>query len=803
VDVKGCSQNFTLNCEVQVNLSHPPRFCSHNLVEMKKVFTLFGLMALFFGNQLVAQDNPCGVEGIVVEASNFQYAPAALEIEAGQTVVWVNVGGTHDVNGLASTLNEDWNNPETFYIGTATGNMDGVCLGSHTFTVEGTYNYDCSIGSHAANGMVATITVNPAQMSNSVVDIIVNSDDHTLLEAAVGAAGLVDALSGEGPFTVFAPTDDAIVALTEALEITAEDLLALPNLGDILQYHVVGASAYAADLSDGQMIETLLGEDVTVSITADGVFINNAQVTVADVAADNGVVHVIDAVLLPPAPPTTTVVDIIVNSEDHTLLEAAVGAAGLVDALSGEGPFTVFAPTDAAVVALTEALEITAEDLLALPNLGDILQYHVVGAEAYAADLTDGQMIETLIGEDVTVSITADGVFINNAQVVVADLAADNGVVHVIDAVLLPPTPETTTVVDIIVGSEDHTVLEAAVGAAGLVDALSGEGPFTVFAPTDAAFDALLEALEVTAEELLAYPGLADVLQYHVVGAEAYAADLSDGQMIETLLGEDVTVSITADGVFINNAQVIVADLAADNGVVHVIDAVLVPPTPETTTVVDIIVNSEDHTLLEAAVVAAGLVDALSGEGPFTVFAPTDAAVVALTEALEITAEELLALPNLGDILQYHVVGAEAYAADLSDGQMIETLQGGNVTVSITAEGVFINQAQVIVADLAADNGVVHVIDAVLLPPTSNVAELASFELNVFPNPVAGGVFNMTGNWEAGASIEIFELTGRKVFETTTTQNTVTVSTEGWAAGTYAVRVADGISTATKMFLVD
>ena len=237
---------------------------------MKKVFYLFGLIALFFGNQVVAQDNPCGVEGIVVEASNFQYAPAALEIEAGQTVVWVNVGGTHDVNGLSSTLGENWENPETFYIGTVTGNMDGVCLGSHTFTVEGTYDYDCSVGSHAANGMVATITVNPAQVSNTVVDVIVNSDDHTLLEAAVGAAGLVDALSGEGPFTVFAPTDEAIVALTEALEITAEQLLALPNLGDILQYHVVGASAYAADLSDGQMIETLVGEDVTVSITADG-----------------------------------------------------------------------------------------------------------------------------------------------------------------------------------------------------------------------------------------------------------------------------------------------------------------------------------------------------------------------------------------------------------------------------------------------------------------------------------------------------------------------------------------------------
>lgn len=647
-----------------MNLLNSTRFCSHNLVKMKKVFYLFGLMALFYGNQLVAQDNPCGVEGVVVEASNYQYAPAALEIEAGQTVAWVNVGGFHDVNGVESSIGENWNNPETFSTGAVTGNMEGVCIGTHTFTVEGTYDYDCSIGNHAANGMVATITVNPAQMNTTVVDIIVNSEDHTLLEAAVVAAGLADALSGEGPFTVFAPTDAAIVALTEALEITADELLALPNLGDILQYHVVGAEAYSTDLSDGQEIETLLGENVTVNITADGVFINNAQVTAADVAADNGVVHVIDAVLLPPAPPTNTVVDIIVNSEDHTLLEAAVGAVGLADALSAEGPFTVFAPTDDAFTALTEALD-------------------------------------------------------------------------------------------------------------------------------------------VTVDELLAYPLLPAVLQYHVVGAEAYSTDLTDGQEIETLLGEDVTVSITTDGVFINNAQVIVADLAADNGVVHVIDAVLLPELEEETTVVDIIVESEDHTLLEAAVVTAGLVDALSGEGPFTVFAPTDAAVVALTEALEITADDLLALPNLADILKYHVVGAEAFAADLTDGQLIETLEGSNVTVSITADGVFINDAQVTVADLEADNGVVHVINAVLLPPTTDVTELTSFELSIYPNPVHGGTFTVCGAWESGASIEVFELTGRKVFETTSTQTTVIVSTDGWEAGSYAVRITDGARTATRLFLVD
>ena len=631
---------------------------------MKKVFYAFGLLMAGMMSVATAQDNPCGVEGIVVEAQSFSYTPSDLEIESGQTVVWVNVDGFHDVNGAESTLGDMWNNPESFSFGAVNGSTEGVCIGSHTFTVEGTYNYDCSIGSHAANGMVATITVVPTQQSNTVVDVIVNSDDHTLLEAAVIEAGLAEALSGDGPFTVFAPTDDAIVALTEELGITAEELLALPNLGEILQYHVVAAAAFSTDLSDGQSIPTLLGEEVTVTVNQNGVMINNAMVTVADIAADNGVVHVIDAVLLPP--------------------------------------------------------------------------------------------------------------------------------------------PAETTVVDIIVESELHTILEAAVIAADLATTLSGEGPFTVFAPTDAAFEALMAALGVSVEDLLEYPELTNVLLGHVVAGQALASDLSDGQQITTLLDADVVVSITADGVFINQAQVIVADVTAGNGVVHVIDAVLLPPTPPSNTVVDIIVNSDDHTLLEAAVIEAGLVEALSGEGPFTVFAPNDAAVVALTEALGITAEELLALPNLGEILQYHVVGASAYAADLSDGQMITTLLGEDVTVSITAEGVMINNAMVIVADIAADNGVVHVIDAVLLPPTANaVNEADQLAVMVYPNPAGEGELNIRGNWNAGALIQVWDGAGRQVAETTANQSWERLSTQTWNAGLYIVRVTEGAYSVNKMFLVN
>jgi uncharacterized surface protein with fasciclin (FAS1) repeats len=408
----------------------------------------------------------------------------------------------------------------------------------------------------------------------NVVEVIAGSDDHNTLEAALGAAGLIETLQGSGPFTVFAPTDAAFAALPAG---TVETLLQNPSgdLRDILLYHVIGGNIMSSSLSDGMVAPTVLGEEVTVTINNQGVFINNARVTVADIETGNGVVHVIDAVLIPEAPMPATVADIITGSPDHETLTAAVTAAGLVETLEGEGPFTVFAPTDAAFAALPEG---TVESLLEDPSgaLTDILLYHVVGARALSSDLSDGQEIETVYGDNITVTINNDGVFINGARVTVADIEAENGVVHVIDAVLIPEAPMPATVADIITGSPDHETLTAAVTAAGLVETLEGEGPFTVFAPTDAAFAALPEG---TVESLLEDPtgALTDILLYHVVGARALSSDLSDGQEIETVYGDNITVTINNDGVFINGAQVTVADIEAENGVVHVIDAVLIP----------------------------------------------------------------------------------------------------------------------------------------------------------------------------------------------------------------------------------
>lgn len=409
--------------------------------------------------------------------------------------------------------------------------------------------------------------------AQTVVDIIVNSPDHTILEQAIIAAGLDDDLSAPGPFTVFAPTDDAFNALEASSPGILEDLIANPaELAEILKIHVAPVEAFASSLTDGQAIQTLVPfRKLLVDIDGATVMISNGTVTTADIDATNGVVHVVDQVL---APASLTVADIISESEDHNTLEAALAAAELDDDLAGEGPFTVFAPTDDAFDALPDG---TVEALLADPSgdLTNILLYHVIADEAYSEDLSNGQRLVTLSnGKTVKVRFASESVFINNAEVTVTDLVADNGVVHVIDAVLIPQT-----IVDIVVNSPVHETLEDAVIAAGLADDLSADGPFTLFAPTDAAFSALPAG---TLETLLQNPEgtLKDILLYHAASGDVLSNELTDAQTITTLLGETVTVTINENGVFINDAKVIVTDLVATNGIVHVIDAVLIPELP-------------------------------------------------------------------------------------------------------------------------------------------------------------------------------------------------------------------------------
>ena len=297
---------------------------------MKKLFTKILMLTSMIA---IAQNT----HTVIVGPGNY-YTPSDLTISSGDVVNWVSEGGYHDVNfNINSITNESFGNPTEIANASlpvqSTGNM-----GSITFNETGTYNYDCSVGSHAAMGMVGSITVTSSQ-STTVVDVVVNSENHTMLEAAVVAAGLVETLSGDGPFTVFAPTDAAFALLPEGL---IDQLLEDPtgDLTTILTHHVHSGNVLSTDLINGMMVPTLAGTELTVSLMDSMVLIDNANVSIADIETENGVVHIIDAVLVP----SNLNIDDenILPSQDDYLFSIDIMGRKITDVLSSQIIFDVY-----------------------------------------------------------------------------------------------------------------------------------------------------------------------------------------------------------------------------------------------------------------------------------------------------------------------------------------------------------------------------------------------------------------------------------------------------------------------------
>jgi len=267
------------------------------------------------------------------------------------------------------------------------------------------------------------------------------------------------------------------------------------------------------------------------------------------------------------------------------------------------------------------------------------------------------------------------------------------------------------------------SILVEALIAANLTSTLSGTGPFTVFAPTNAAFTAALTALSIDKPALLARTDLPDILKYHVLPGKLMAADLNAFQTPATVQGGMVIVEKSSAGVTFGGANVSTPDLSCDNGVIHVIDSVVLPPSMN---IVQTAQATADVSVLVEALVAADLTTTLSGTGPFTVFAPTNAAFTALLTNLSVTKAELLARSDLPEILKYHVLSGKTMSSDLQASQSPATVQGSTVAIMKDSAGVTFGAAQVTLADTTCSNGVIHLIDTVVLPPTSSTTDASS-----------------------------------------------------------------------------
>jgi transforming growth factor-beta-induced protein len=257
-------------------------------------------------------------------------------------------------------------------------------------------------------------------------------------------------------------------------------------------------------------------------------------------------------------------------------LASLLTKAGLVDTLSSGGPFTVFAPTDAAFAKVPKA---TLDALAADPALlKSVLLYHVVPGQVKAADVVKLTSAKTADGRSVAIKVVDGSVYIDQAKVTTADVAASNGVIHVIDSVLIPkaaPATMTKNIVQTAVAAGQFKTLASLLQKAGLAKTLATTGPYTVFAPTDAAFakvpKATLAALAKNKAKLRA------VLLYHVVKGDVTAAQVTKITSAKTLEGKPVSIRVSGGKVVVGGATVTKADVMASNGVIHVINRVLIP----------------------------------------------------------------------------------------------------------------------------------------------------------------------------------------------------------------------------------
>lgn len=568
-----------------------------------------------------------------------------------------------------------------------------------------------------------------------------------LVKADVSADNdLVTTLSSTSTeFTVLAPSNEAFAELLSRLDgyssLDDFDTTEEQNLlAAILSYHVVaGASVRSGDLSDGQSITTVQSESLTVS-TNGGVFFEDAagelaQVITADVETANGIVHIIDKVLLPQEAIDAlnggllfSITDLAISNPNLSSLVAALVAANgdLPNVLRGEGPFTVLAPTDEAFETFLNGAELSD---IPTEVLTQVLLNHVIADEipsdalvglgsGYRSTLADGPLANT------NLSIyfdTDNGVQFNGVSTVsTPDVKAINGVVHVVDAVIGLPN-----IVDHAVANGSLSELVGALTAGGnttFTNLLSStDESFTVFAPVNSAFSAFSNPDGNDINTILS--------NHVIVGTAALSTSLMNmyaNTAATNADGDALSIYINTDnGVKLNGeSTVAIADIVATNGIIHAVDVVIDLPT-----VVDFAVaDAANFSSLVGALTAEGQPDFVgilstpngTSPAPFTVFAPLNSAFDALASVP--TGADLTA------VLQHHVIaGANIVSGDLSDGLVSPaTLEGDTLTFSISGEAVSITDGSgnsdinIAAANVQAINGVIHAIDKVMIPDTSN-----------------------------------------------------------------------------------
>ena len=409
----------------------------------------FLALALVFGPIVADVQAQCEADHTIVMA-DYYFAPSELTIAPGETVAFVNVQGNHNVNGVTNTqTGEPWGNPVEFFLDETEGTEEGTCMGVVTFDVPGVYNFDSSLGFQAQLGMVGSITVDAFTLYDLTFQW---TGDETAPQAWQSTWAMnsycPEIMNGNDPHTVFLVSDAGVEALGDFMNLNQFDLLGMPDMQEILYYHTVPGIVMAENLVDGLSLPTVQGQEVTFAEGPNGWTINGVNIIDTDHTAFNGVIHIIDYGLAPEGLPQATVFEVVAQSPSHNLFEEALIDNFLNDDLIGQiilndnepapGPFTVFAPTDAAwyTFAIENGFDGGVEELFASQYMEDILRRHIVQAPYESGDFFNGQNVNTYGGGNIQMSVNGGSISAANALVTIPDLMAYNGVVHVVNEVI-------------------------------------------------------------------------------------------------------------------------------------------------------------------------------------------------------------------------------------------------------------------------------------------------------------------------------------------------------------------------------
>ncbi|KAM4546539.1 periostin-like [Fundulus diaphanus] len=559
---------------------------------------------------------------------------------------------------------------------------------------KATVIYECCPGYMKLNGMRGCPAVAPIDNVYNTLGLVKATTTQQYSEMS----NLRKEIEGPGAFTVFAPSDDAWKELSPTARSALESNVNV-ELHNALQYHMVKHRLMTKDMKNGITVTSMYNnQGININHYPNGIVtVNCARIIHGNQMATNGVVHVIDRVI---STATSTIKELLDNDESLAEFGNAALIAGLVDKLDQPGHFTLFAPTNEAFSKLPPGfMESIYENE---PVIKALVNYHLLNSVQCAEAIMAGSVYETEEGSTIEIGCDGDSLTVNGIKMVLKkDIAASNGVIHLIDQVLIPDSAKE---VRELMGNSQSTFSDL-VSEMGLTGSLSSETQYTLLAPLNYVFTEEVMAQDESYLKL--------ILENHMLNLKISLRELYNGQLLETLSGKLLRVFIYRTAVCIESACMVKGSKEGMNGALHLMSSLISPADKTMFELLD--ADGRFKTFL-SLMETAGLEELLRQNGSYTIFAPTDEAFKVLSkEDLDLLKSDLNALRT---ILLYHFSegifingGLEPKVTNL-----LKSLQGKNLQVKSENNSIHVNSVEVPDSDLMATNGVIHVVKNFLYP---------------------------------------------------------------------------------------